>query len=654
MMKKVIIYILYAFIIVGCTESTFDATRTPSLNRRFLNVPVSTLNFMSEASTKSIRIESDETPWKVNVPSSWLSISPSTGNSSTDIQFTTQLNNSADTSRVCVTEIISEANDWERSFPVTITQEKAVPYLEFENTSLTIDSREQSKNISISSNTDFSIINNAENWLHVVSQSANGIILNIDENNTSDERIGIITIKGKVHTNVSSFLTIRQKKANITSSLETLLFGHEASTQNITIESGASWKVTSSAWLTVSPSSGNAGSSIVSIMASNNASANDREGSVYFTIEGTNCIELPVKQEGFKLSVSNAALSFDSFANSQSLDIVSNAEWIISDKPEWVTISNMTGNGNLSLTVSVSDNGTTLYRQGTITISTANNVVTKHIDVTQSAKWVDYTDSTLSFGYSASTQSISFATDAKWSLINEQDWITIDKSSGDGDATLNISVEENKSTESRIGIVTLFIADKTFSIAITQDCKNITINSSAFTFDAAPGTSILSISSNTQWNANVTKGTDWLEISPKNGTNNADISITVKENNTVSARTGEIVVEIPNGRSYIVNVTQNRKYIRTDMSSVDFGAAGGQITFTISTDGKYEISKIGNWFGFIKSGDVITVVTTENNTATERIGAIVLTLTNIDDGNISIMIPVTQTIIRDDSLSQNT
>lgn len=641
-MGKIIVYILTILFFASCSESEYNAMRTPSLNRRYLYVSSSTLDFTSSASQKTLNIEADATPWKITIPTSWISVNKATGNNSDVVDFGVEMNNSADTSRVCVADISSDVSDWTRSFPITITQGKASPYIELENSSLTIDSKEQSLNVSVRCNTEFLISNNAEEWLHVSSKSINEIKFKIDENNTDNERSAYLSIKAKSYPSVSSTLIIRQKKASIVSSLETLQFVHNASTQSVTIESGASWIATSSAWITVSPSSGKAGNTTVNVKASKNASTNEREGSVYFTITDNNSIELPVKQEGVRLSIQENSLSFDSYSSSKTLDITSNADWSISEKPEWVAISTLSGSGNAVLSLTVSDNSSTSVRQGKIIISTTDNVVTKQIDIIQAAKHVDYTDASLTYGYSASTQSVSFTTDASWTVENDQNWINVDKYSGSGSASLNISVEENNSTETRMGVVILHIADCTYTISITQDCKVIEVNSSAFTFSAAASSSILSISSNTQWRAVVTEGGDWLSISPGNGSNNADITINVSENNTVSDRKGEIIVDIPGVKTYQVNIVQKRKYIKTDRTSVDFGNAGGQISFEISSDGTYDISKIGSWFGFIKTDNIITVIAGENNTGSKREGALIIKLVNLDDGTISTLIPVTQ------------
>ena len=64
--------------------------------------------------------------------------------------------------------------------------------------------------------------------------------------------------------------------------------------------------------------------------------------------------------------------------------------------------------------------------------------------------------------------------------------------------------------------------------------------------------------------------------------------------------------------------------------------------FNVITDGTYTVSRSGNWFGYSKSGDAISVIASSNNTGANRTGSITLTLTNLSSGSCSLTIPVTQ------------
>lgn len=627
---------------ISCSESEFSTSRTPSLSRRYLYVPTTTLSFEAQPSTKKINIESDQTDWTLNIPVNWIKSNQMNGNSSASIDLTTQLNNSADTTRVCVATISSDVNDWNRSFPLTITQNKNNPYIDLGVNSIVCTAAMQSATISVNTNTEFSVDNTGSSWLHIESISADEIRFSVDENNTGVERNAYLTLKAKSYPGTTASINIRQKIAHITATENKLTFGHNSSSQSVVVESEVSWAATSTGWISVSPKTGQAGGVTVTISVPNNASTKSRTGSVYFNIADNNNIEIPVEQEGVTLSASQNSISFNSYGGNIPLTITSNDSWQVTSKPEWVNINTMSGNGNATIEVSTIENNTTSSKSGSIVISSKDNVTSVAISVEQVGKHVDYSDVTLTYSYNAGSQDVSFTTDGNWTLTKDAEWISVDKTSGSGSATLKINVEENNQTESREGLITLLIAGEPFKILVHQNCKYITLSSTGFTFSADPGTTTLTLESNTQWTTKVIDGGDWMSVSPVTGNNNAELTINVLENKTIAPRSGKIEVEIPNVQTYIVDIVQNRRYIKPDMTSIDFLKSGGQISFNVTTDGTYEVSKIGSWFGFVKSGDCITVIAQENTNSESRTGAIVLKMTNLEGGGYSVMIPVTQ------------
>lgn len=640
-MKKILFYISILCVLGSCTESVYDGTRAPSLNRRYLYVPTSSLSFDAQPSSKQVRIESEQTEWNISIPASWVSVSPSSGNTSTSVDFTTELNKSADISRVCVATVASNVSDWIRSFPITITQGKNSPYITLSDNNISCSALRQSLSFDVNANTEYTIDNTAESWLHIDSYDDTSVRFSVDENNTEDERTAVLTLKAKSYSGVSASISIRQKIANITATSEKLYFGHTGASQTIEIQSEVSWTATSTSWISVSPLSGIAGKTAVTISVPDNTSVNDRNGSVYFTIAENHNIEIPIEQEGVIFNVSSDNISFDSFGTNQSFEIESNDRWSVKAKPDWVNIDITSGEGNATLRISALENNSTSERNGSIVIATNNGVVSKEIIISQAAKHVDYSDAALTYGYAQGSQDISFTTDGHWSLTKDADWFSTDRTSGSGSATLTITVEENNTLDIRDGQITLLIADQYYTISIHQECKYLTLSSSAFTFEAPASSVNLSISSNTDWICKIREGSEWITITPTSGTNNAGITINVAENNTVNNRSGKIEIEIPNIHTYIVDVLQNRKYIKTDMTSVNFLKSGGQISFNVTTNGTYEVSKIGTWFGYIKTGDNISVIAPQNATGTTRTGAIRLTLTNVE-GSYSVLVPVIQ------------
>lgn len=639
MMKRLLLYISALFFLASCAEGEYDGTRNPSLFRRYLSISTNSLSFEAQPSSKHIDIESDQTDWNITIPVGWVSASQASGSSSATVDLATQLNNSADTSRVCVVTVASSVSDWRRSFDITLTQSKAAPYINLSQPSLTVNGESQKQTITLHSNVRYTSRSTAE-WVSVTQQDSSHIELLIQENTTGNARSGQVTLAAN---GISTVLSVVQRAANITSTTKSLEFTYEAATANIDVESEASWKAVASDWIGLSPSSGTAGKSSLRVDVPKNASAKPRNGYVYLTIDDINRVEIPIIQGGITFAVSTENLEYDSSGGSKSFEISSNSSWQITSCPEWVDLSAKNGEGNTRITATVKENNSTTQLTGKIELSTTDKVIARTINVKQAAKYVDFNVPSLSFTYEKGSKSFAFSTDGNWSVAKDVDWISLDKQTGKGNATIVVSVQENMTLSDRSGSINLTIADQTYRINVYQECKYLTLSSSAFDFTSATGHTTIAIASNTKWSVSVRNNPNWLIATPTSGNGNAEITIGVSENNTPTERSGVVEVEIPGVHTYIINVKQSGKYLRADCSSVNFTSSGGTMSFNVETDGTYEVSKVGNWFGYIRSGDVISVIAQQNSTGVERTGEIILKLTNLSQGEYVLRIPVIQT-----------
>ncbi|MCQ2113481.1 MAG: hypothetical protein MJY52_00240 [Bacteroidaceae bacterium] len=637
-MKKILAYIIPIFILTGCSESEYNTSRTPSFNRRYLQVKTTALHFMSNASTHSLTVEADDTPWKINIPTSWATVNKWSGTDSESVDFSVEPNNSADTSRVCVADISADVPDWSRSYAVTLTQAKATPYIQLSQTSLTVDGKSQNQRITLITNVKYKAQSNVD-WLSIVNFDDSGIDFSIQENTTGNARSTQVSLAAS---GVSAILTVVQRAANITTTTESIEFSYEASSATIEVESEASWTAVSSEWIGLSKTSGTAGKSSLSIEVPKNASANSRNGFVYLTIDGTNRVEIPVVQGGITFDISNSNIDFDSFEGTKSFEISSNNSWEVTSCPEWIELNVTSGTGNSTINVYVKENNTTTHLSDKIELATTDNVIRRTVNVSQAAKYIDIDVTTITFTYNEGIKVLSFSTDGSWMVSKDADWFTIDQTSGTGGASLTVHAQENMTLSDREGTIHLIIAGQQYTIKVYQGSKYLTLSSSAFDFNSSTGYTTVSIASNTNWTVSVKDKLDWLTATPSSGSGNADITIGVSENNSSAERTGVIEVEIPNVHTYLINIKQTGKYIRTDRASVDFTAFGGSIVLNVETDGTYEVSKSGSWFGHIKSGDAITVMAPRNDTGTERTGTITLNMTGLTSGSKSLTIPVTQ------------
>lgn len=639
-MKKSYLYILLGLILGACSESEYVASYKPMLEARYLTVSSNEVNFDYSASKQQLSLSAISTPWNVTVPSSWVKVSPNSGNSDATLEFTAELNNSADESRVCVAEISSSTGSWSKTIPVTISQAKAYPYIIPSQGSLVVDGKAQQITTALESNVNYAISVNGS-WISVDSHSTTSLVISVTENTTGSVRDGSVTLSAN---GVTKSISITQRAANISTTTETLNFDVSGGSKNVTVESEASWTSTSSEWIQLSPSSGKAGTTQMTVTVAKNNSTKQRNGFIYLTIDGKQKVEIPVVQAGITFSVSPSQLTFDSFGNAstKSFTITTNVDWEATSKPAWLMLSASSGSGKTTVDITCTENTTTTSRSGNIELRTKDGVCNGTVKVNQEAKKASVGDTSISFGYDKESKTLDIATDGNWSISNIIDWISLSKTSGTGNYTLTITASENNTESPRDGIFKISVVDKVYTITVHQDSKYVELSSEAFTFDSSAQYATVSISSNTSWTAKVKDNPNWLVITPKSGDGNADITIGVSANNSAQERTGQILVEIPNVKTYIVNVTQAGQYVKADRASVDFTSAGGSEILNITTDGTYTISKDGNWFGYTTNGNAITIMAPANSTGAERTGSIKFTLNCDPQGGPHLVVPVTQ------------
>ena len=156
---------------------------------------------------------------------------------------------------------------------------------------------------------------------------------------------------------------------NVTPNLQLLGDGQET---ELKITANCAWTISYSAsWLTVTPSSGNNNEN-VKVSAGKNSSGEERTATL--TIKGGNAPTRTVVvtqakgTEDPRLSVNQSLLDFDWKSETKTFTITSNVTWTIS-KPEWCSISKISGRGNDEITVTTSENPNKEQRTGEIVIN---------------------------------------------------------------------------------------------------------------------------------------------------------------------------------------------------------------------------------------------------------------------------------------------
>ena len=430
----------------------------------------------------------------------------------------------------------------------------------------------------------------------------------------------------------------------------------ESAEQSVTLSfsTNVAWSATVSAdWLTISPSSGEAGKNSVKVEVEENRTGQPRSATITISDkESMQKVSVTVRQETLKasLTVSPESLEFSANKGEEMLNVTSNTDWVITKDAEWITLDSDKGKGLATIAAGVTENTSLTSRTGSITVSTSDGSVKKTVSVRQSGADVIFTIDKNEFNVAAVGESftVKVTHNIGYKINSQPEWVkqTGKVSSGNTD-TYTFTAEANTSTEAREGVI-VFCNDNNECVPVTvkQAGANATLSVSPaeLTFTANTESKSLDVTSNTAWTA--ASGASWAKLNKTNGSGNAQIAVTAEENTAITQRSATITIKTADGKaSATVKVTQSAANVifSVDKNEHSVAAAGGDFTVKVTRNIGYKINSQPEWVkqtGKVSSGNTDTYTfTAEANTSTEaREGVIVF----CNDNNECIQVTVKQ------------
>lgn len=641
-MNKRLLYILYLcslLIPYGCSESEYNESEAPSLKAVYLNIYPSQYRFMASADTERGEVESLGTPWEIQSTSSWLTYSPSSGDNSATIQLYAAENHSADTVRTTIDYLRSTDSEWNFQMPITATQNTATAQLDMSPSYLSFNGGAAEKTVEVSANFNWTATTNVD-WI-TLTKNGSRLIVAVKENNSGYRRWANVEVSGKKN---ASF-TVEQQDANVVLSESSLNFENTAGTIKMIVDAESQWTAAASAyWIQISPSSGSSGKSTIEISVSPNETSSDRSGWIYFSVGQTRVVTIPVKQRGLYIETEEGSISFPSTGGEESLHIKSNVSWIVSSQPDWLTVSATAGTNDAVLTLTTDDNNSVSSRSGRLVLSSPGLNIEKRVTVQQNGKEFSVSPTAVEFSDRAGSQNFAVSSDGNWTATANVDWITVEPTQKTGSDILTVSVTENNSESYRRGSVDLSLGGSTSTISVRQQGKYFTVADDDMNFTSKGGVLQLNVSTNDDWTAKLKNASTWVSLSPNQGVGEVMLNITAFDNPSVNERKDTLLVETKNDRSAKVLIYQAARFLSATQQSVLFFSRGGTSeAITIETDGLFEIETDGDWYSIERtSNNVFTVTAPVNQTGQIRQGQIKIKLTDLQEGEMYLLIPVVQ------------
>jgi len=239
-----------------------------------------------------------------------------------------------------------------------------------------------------------------------------------------------------------------------------------------------------------------------------------------------------------------------------------NCDWIITWSETWIRSINPTkGRGSQNVTMTVSPNpSSSATRTAVIKVSNTSGTIVRDVTISQSpnAESLELGTSTISFTNAAGSQDVTVTSNTHWTITGAASWLTLNKTEGDNNGSVSITVESNTSKSEREVVLT-FTGSGGISKQLTVKQQGDTstdfrVSTSEISATATAGTVQFNIIGDAQWAISSNK--NWATPNAMSGEGNANIIVSLSDNTSEGTREAVITVT-SNTKSETVTIRQS-------------------------------------------------------------------------------------------------
>lgn len=322
-------------------------------------------------------------------------------------------------------------------------------------------------------------------------------------------------------------------------------------------------------WLEVNPKNGKAGSATITLSTTKkNENLDERQAYVHINAGTVSKVVTVIQKRKEDLNLTPEECYVPASKGNINIDLTTNLEYKVSisdDCKEWVTLAKSKKGENFitHLEFAVTENTSVVPRTGTVTFS-ANNI-SKTLTINQEAGEPTISLNTTTKEVSATTGNftLELTSNSNWFVNGIPSWITLSKTSGNGNASITINYQTNTSISPRSATIT-FIADnvtRTLTINQAGATPFISLSFNSKTVVSSSGYFTIALTSNTAWTASGMPS--WITVTRASGVGNANIRINHQKNTLSTSR--KAVISFTAG-----NVTQTLTIVQNNSQLDDF------------------------------------------------------------------------------------
>jgi len=251
-----------------------------------------------------------------------------------------------------------------------------------------------------------------------------------------------------------------------------------------------------------------------------------------------------------------------------------------------------------------------------------------------SSSYLTVSPSSRSVSSAAGSTTFDVSSNVSWSVSDDAGWLNVSPTSGSNNGTLTANYDENTSSSSRTGTITVTGSGITRNVTVVQEGQTtsnyLTVSPSSQNVSSGAGSTTFSVDSDLDWTSS--DDASWLSVSPASGNGNATLTASYDANGTTSSRTATITVT-GGGITRTVTVVQAGQtvdpFLTVSPANHDVTVNGGSVTFSIESNVTWSVTDNTDWLAKTpKDGTgngTLTANYEANNTANIRVATITIT-----------------------------
>ena len=561
-----------------------------------------------------------EVAWKVLTSESWLTTSVSgAGAGTTQIDVSAGSNESSMTRSAFIYIYIGD----DQVFTIPVLQ-KALS-LQVSPAALIFKADAETQTMQVSSNTSWEVLEKPD-WVEVSPMKGTGnaeITIHVNDYWSSSEKVGTLRM-GKKGTDLEKTISVKQLGRTVPTLKDQLIFGSEADTQEVPIETDAKWTVSSdgSSWMHVSPSSG-IGNGRLKVSVDENTEETERHAMINVAIaDVTQQMEIIQKGIFTYIEVEEQSVPLTAAKQQVTVGVLSNVSWTAtSTAEEWLSVA--TADDGKAITLTVEENLTDSQRQAEVRIAGSN--ITKTITVTQAKPNAPVPERTnpLEYDHTGGTYELAITSEVAWTAGTFDDWLEVTPTEGTaGQHSLYITAAPYQTTGSRSGSIYISIGGRRqVTIPVKQSGIYIELTESELSFTADKQEKELLVNSNTSWS--VLEKPEWITVTPQEGNGTQTLRLSAEDYWNTTERRGVLKIgqQGTNIQAEATIIQQGRNFPNV-VSLLSFDSEADTKEVEVKTDGRWTATTDATWIVLDpkqgKGNSTMKVTVTENIGEGER------------------------------------